>query len=230
MSAWLSIMNELQINVETIVGVADTLFESQGYDSVTLATIAETAEMPLEIVTSAYESKVAIALAVYHRLAKQSLQESENLSYESFAERYYQLIEYNLTLLNIHQEAVSALFAAAMRPNSCVVPADISQGKHDPTMQAMALVVDGATDKPTKDSDELALVLYAFHFLVVIFWLYDRTEDKQASHVFTQFLREFFKLMRPMMMMPLVKKALNKMAKIVLLVFGGAKLVDTTTA
>ena len=72
--------------------------------------------------------------------------------------------------------------------------------------------------------------LYAFHFLVIVFWLYDRSDEKEASHMFTGFLREFVKLVRPMMVMPMVGKAMNRMAKIMMVVFGGARLVDPDTS
>src|SRR5690606_14430070 len=109
-----------------------------------------------------------------------------------------------------------------------ITPPMISPGLSDPLMHAMQALIKQADDAPGKDddSDNLAMLLYSFHSLVMLFWLYDRTEGKRATLLFINFLRDFVKLMRPMMMMPLVNKALMKMAKIMMLVFGGARFVE----
>jgi hypothetical protein len=70
------------------------------------------------------------------------------------------------------------------------------------------------------------MLLYSFHFVVTIFWLYDRTPNQQATTLLIDFLRDVFKFIRPMMIMPLFGKAMVKLAQIMMLVFGGARLVS----
>src|SRR5690606_10324038 len=109
---------------------------------------------------------------------------AKDLPEGSISERYFTVMEEKLSQLSAHQEAVSALFAIAMRPKSGITAAEISPGMRDPMMALMQQLIDQADDKPAKDEDELALFLYAFHFLVIVFWLYDRTDEKEASHLF----------------------------------------------
>ena len=66
------------------------------------------------------------------------------------------VMEDKLAQLNSHQEAVSALFAIAMRPKSAIKASDISPGLRDPMMAVMQAIIQDADDKPIKDEDELA--------------------------------------------------------------------------
>lgn len=219
-------MGELQVNQELLLQQAEQLFETQGFEQVSLQNIADTLNLPPDIIQQIYPSTAHIALSIYHNLAENSLCDSEDLPQGTISERYFAVMEAKLTQLNQHEESVSALFATAMRPKSGILPSDISPGLRDPMMNVMQNVINHANDKPTKEQDDLALLLYSFHFLVIVFWLYDRTDNKEASHLFTNFLREFVKIARPMMVMPIFTRALNKMAQIMMVVFGGARLVD----
>jgi len=223
-------MVDAQLKRETVLETAATLFESGGYDETSLEDIATAADVPLELLRQDYAGKEQIALELYHMMAESTLSSAGNLSEGNISDRYFSVMEDKLAQLNSHQEAVSALFAIAMRPKSAIKASDISPGLRDPMMAVMQAVIHDADDKPIKDEDDLAYFLYAFHFLVIVFWLYDRTDEKEASHMFTGFLREFVKLVRPMMVMPMVGKAMNRMAKIMMVVFGGARLVDPDTS
>ena len=207
---------------------AEKLFQQQGYSETTLRQIAEAAAVPLEKIEREYASKEHLALAIYHRLSQQSYETVASIAEGTTSERYFRFLEARIPALNPHTETASALFAFAMLPKSAITPAMISPTRRDPILKAMQGIVDGAEDKPSdeSDADNLALLLYSFHFLVMIFWLYDRTENKQASQYFISFLRDFVKLTRPMMIMPMINKALTKMTQITLLVFGGARISE----
>lgn len=219
-------MSEQQVNIEIILQSAEALFESDGFEQVSLQQIADDINLPLEFIKQSFPSTAHIALSIYHHLADESLEGIESLEEGKISERYFTVMENKLAQLTVHQESVSALFSIAMRPKSGILPSEISPGLRDPMMTVMQEVIAGATDSPSKSDDDMRFLLYAFHFLVIIFWLYDRTDDKEASHLFTNFLREFVKISRPMMVMPMFTRALNKMAKIMMVVFGGARLVD----
>lgn len=219
-------MRDSQVNKQHLLQVAENLFDTQGFEQVALKDIADALDLPLASIEQEYPSTAHIALSIYHDLADESLASSADLAQGKISERYFRVMEDKLAQLNQHQESVSALFATAMRPRSAILPSEISPGLRDPMMSVMQTVIADASDAPSKSADDLVFLLYTFHFLVIIFWLYDRTEDKQASHLFTNFLREFVKISRPMMVMPMFTRALNKMATIMMLVFGGARLVD----
>jgi AcrR family transcriptional regulator len=211
-----------------LLSSAEMLFQQQGYSETTMRQIATSASIPLEQLERDYPSKEHLALAIYQRLSQQSFETVASIAEGSISERYFRFLEQRIPTLNPHTETASALFAYAMLPKSPISPAMISPTRRDPILKAMQSIVEGAEDKPSdeEDADNLALLLYSFHFLVMIFWLYDRTENKQASQFFISFLRDFVKLTRPMMIMPMINKALHKMTQITLLVFGGAKLSE----
>lgn len=219
-------MSDVVINKIDICQVADTLFEEKGFGQVSLGEIAEVAAVPLNLLEAVYSSTQAIALTIYQNSTQFTVDEIAHLPSGTVSQRYFALLESRLAQLAQHQEAMTGLFASAMSPSSPIQAADISPGMRDPLMSALKQLVNEASNAPTKDGDDLVLLLYTFHFLLILFWLYDRTEEKQASHLFTNFLREFFKMARPMMVMPMFSKAMRKMAKIMMLVFGGARLVD----
>lgn len=211
-----------------ILDTANTLFQAQGFDTISLSDIATHAHIPLDTIARDYSSTTQIALHIYNRLSQQSLETAQDIAPAALSEQYYTLLEQRLTSLEAHSEAVSILFATAMRPSASITASDLSSGKSDPMMHAMQFIVDTSSDKFTRDSDEMVLFLYAFHFLVIIFWLYDRSDDKAASHMFTHFIRDFIKAIRPMMVMPFVIKALRNVSQIMLVVFGGAHIVEST--
>ncbi|MGJ3237191.1 MAG: TetR/AcrR family transcriptional regulator [Anaerolineae bacterium] len=223
-------MNQTPVNPYTMLEIAAQCFETQGYDQTTLNQIAEQADMPLELLERDFCCKAHLALHAYQHLSAQYHDADDDLPDGTIADRYYLMLGDQLGLLSAYPETISAVFAGAMRPQSTVSASDISPGMRDPLMQRIQHLVADASDTPSRDSEALALFLYAFHFLMTVFWLYDRSEDKQASQLFADFMREVIKLMRPMMVMPLVAKALNKVAMLMMVVFGGARLVDPTSS
>lgn len=223
-------MGEHSFDNEVILETANRLFNESGFEHTSLETIANKAQISAEALKQEYTCKEEIALKIYHQMAQSSLSQLENLPDGTISERYFTVMEDKLVQLKTHQEAVSVLFATAMRPSSNITAADISPGLRDPMMAVMQEIIVSASDNPNKGEEELALFLYTFHFLVIVFYLYDRTKDKEASHMFTTFLREFVRMVRPMMVMPMVTKALNKVSKIMMVIFGGAKLMDSPTS
>lgn len=219
-------MNTVQVESQNVLMVADALFQTHGFEHTSLSDIATQADIPLELLEREFACKETLALAIYNALSVQSQEQAEEIDTAPISEMYYIVLEQRLSLLADHSEVSSILFANAMRPNAQVTAAEIATGTRDPMMQAIRHIIDNSSNKPRKGSDDLMYFLYAFHFLVIVFWLYDRTEDKAASHMFTGFLRDLLKTLQPMLVLPMISKALTNMAKIMMVVFGGARLVD----
>lgn len=218
----------LKVCPPQILDTATALFQQHGFDNVTLYDIAEAADVSLTQLTDDHHNTAHIALALYRQLGHETLDKVETLPNDGMAQRYYLLLERKLEQLTPHEDTLSALFGYAMRQSSDISAADLSPGQRDPMMQSIQAVVNEANNAPKKqaDADELVLLLYTFHFLMLLFWVYDRTENKQATHLFTAFLRDFFKMLRPMMVMPMVGSSMKKMARIMMLSFGGARLAS----
>jgi AcrR family transcriptional regulator len=212
---------------QSILHVAADLFENDGYSATTMSRIAQAAHISLTDLETLYTCKESIVLDLYRSFAEEMQQSIPTIGAGHVAHRYFKFMEARITQLQSHYEAMAALFAIAMLPHSHLSTKDISPGRRDAIYQAFLLLIAGSEDAPSDDEvDNLAMLLYTFHFMILVFWAYDRTKDKQATHLLIDFMGDFFRVMRPMMMMPVFRKAMNKLAKIMMLVFGGARLID----
>jgi AcrR family transcriptional regulator len=214
---------------QQILQIATALFEQDGYNHTTLAQIADAANANLDEVQALYSCKEQLVLDLYQTLAHDTQYSVEHLAQGHIANRYFEVMEIRITQLQPHYEALAALFAHAILPHGEITTQDISPGKRDALYQAFIQLVEASDDAPAADNgaDNLAMLLYTFHFMILVFWMFDRTKDKQATHLMIDFMGDFFKVMRPMMVMPLFSKAMTKLAQIMMLVFGGARLVES---
>lgn len=220
--------SNIPVDANTVLHEAQLLFQQQGFQQTTLTEIAEASHIDLDHVTADYCCKERIALALYKDLNDDLLRAIDNVPSGKFAQRYHHVMTERVQHYDENAGAIAALFATAMLPDAEIKPDDISTGTQDTLYMALADLTRGSDDAPTNEDDinKLAMLLYTFHFLVTVFWLYDRTPKKQATAHLLDFLYDLFKLMRPMMVMPLFTKAMTKLAQIMMLVFGGAKLVE----
>lgn len=153
-------MGEHSFDNEVILETANRLFNESGFEHTSLETIANKAQISAEALKQEYTCKEEIALKIYHQMAQSSLSQLENLPDGTISERYFTVMEDKLVQLKTHQEAVSVLFATAMRPSSRITAADISPGLRDPMMAVMQEIIASASDNPNKGEEELALFLY----------------------------------------------------------------------
>jgi AcrR family transcriptional regulator len=210
-----------------ITRAAADLFQQQGFRQTTRAQIARAAGVSDEQLTGQFESKEAIALALYQQISADTLAYARSLETDKLGEMVRQALDYKLQQMETHRGSMSALFAESMREDGCINNADISPGRRDPTLMMFAYLAETADDVPTgdNDTDNLTTLLYGFHFLVVLFWLYDRTDERRATAMMLNFLKDMLGMLRPMLMMPMVRNIVMKLAQITLLVFGNAKIV-----
>ena len=211
------------------VSVAAQLFQERGYEETSLHHIAETVHRPIAELEQQHSCKASLALQIFRDLGVATQATTPTLPPGTVSRRYRHMMQAKLVQLRPHKDVISALFANAMRPNSPLVASEFSHGQHDPMRLAFDDLITGSTDAPRKlkDQTELATMLYTFHWLVILFWLYDRTEENRATYLMIDFISDIFKMVRPMMVMPLFGKAMTKLSQIMMLVFGGARLVQT---
>lgn len=158
--------------------------------------------------------------ALYTTLAQASSEDAATLPPAQVAQRYQQLLTLKFAQLTPHRRDIATVFSTAMHDD---LPRAL---ENDPMRAVFQQVVAGSTDAPAKpqDSSSLAQLLYALYVLSVVFWLYDRTTERKATAYLIEFLYDMIRLLRPMMVMPMFTKAMQKMAVIMEMVFG------TTTA
>ena len=77
-----------------------------------------------------------------------------------------------------------------------------------------------AADAPKASQVEpLATLLYSLHFLLILFWLYDRSPDQRATDDLLDFMREMLANLRVFLVIPMVNQGLNRLARITAAVF-----------
>lgn len=215
---------------QQVAHTAAELFKTQGYQTTTLHHIADASHLSVSELERDYCCKERIALELFEELGQETVDRVDQIESGKLAHRYRLLMREKIAQYNDHAPMIAALFSSAMLPDSDIEPSDISSGRKSAMYQACLTLVQNSDDAPAREpeQDRMAMLFYTFHLLIVVFWLYDRTKDKQATNHLLDFVYDLFKLLRPMMVMPLVSKAMTKLSQIMMLVFGGARLVDSS--
>jgi len=204
-----------------ILATAVRLFMTQGYDATTMRDIAAAAECSPGLTYRYFAQKEALVVALYEDLATETLVFSDSLAFMNMAERYHIVMEHKLTQVTPHRAALTALFCAVMQPNNTLsVWGRNSTDSRDKMLDVFTHVVNGATDKLNERvASSMITLLYAFYILLMMFWSYDRTPEHRATRLMLDFMREALKIVRPMMLMPVITKAIIRLAEILALVF-----------
>src|SRR5215216_3523295 len=72
-----------------------------------------------------------------------------------------------------------------------------------------------------RQARQLATVLYALHLAMLLFWLHDRSPDQRATNDLIKLARDTLALVRPVLRVPPISKALARLAQAIEPVFGG---------
>ena len=130
-------------------------------------------------------------------------------------DRYHLTLTFALAELSKERAAMQALFASAMADEAGF---DLLRGERAERLsRAYHLLVLASDDAlPDPKALELAIALYTFHMLVIIFWLYDRSPEQASTLKLLNLTRELFKLLRPLFFLPMVPQGIAKLAEIVL--------------
>lgn len=203
---------------QQIYACAMSLFQERGYDQIQLEDIAAASNYPIETVHQYFTSKETIVMRLYAEHVTQLINFMDTQPSGQLTDRYNTVLTQMLTDLAPNRSALMALFGTAMRPESNLslmgtdnnpVSHQLSEGYHQ-----LILGSDDALREPK--AQQLGIVLYTFHMLIILFWLYDRTPDQQATHKLRHFIYELFKLLRPMFMFPIIPKAIAKLSQIMM--------------
>jgi AcrR family transcriptional regulator len=216
---------------QLILEAALKLFTTRGYEATTMRDIAEAAECSSGLTYRYFAHKEELVIALYEHLADESLVYAAEIPSGTIAERYFALMRHKMTQVQPYRAALAAMFGALMRPDvEATVWGSRSTDGRDKMLEAFGQVTAGASDKLKEPlAGSMTTMLYGFHLLILLFWLYDRTPENRATAYMLDFMREALKLVRPMMIMPLVGKAMVKLAQILALVFGGVMMPQPDT-
>ncbi len=205
-----------------ILDTAIRLFAERGYEETTMREIAAAAACSLGLTYRYFASKDELVLAHYHALSEEYLARLESLPPASMADLFRTAMQIKLQQITPFRESTSALFSAMMTPNSRVaVLGDNTADIRDETMQAFMSLLGKATDAPREpQAEQIALIFYSAHLLVILFWLYDRTPKCRATADLLDFAHDVLQLLRPVLILPPVAKSLARLTTILEPVFG----------
>ncbi len=190
-------------------------FSESGYDAVTMREIAAKAEVSVGLIYHYYTGKEDIARCWYIEQVEALSGAMVGLPAGQLADRYRQALELNLRRLRPMRGAMLALFAGAMRSDAAASLMDSPPG-HRLSSAYRQLILDSDDALRESAARDLGAVLYMFHMLLIVFWLYDRSPDQAKTEKLLAFWHEMFKLLRPMFFLPMVPQGIAKLARIVM--------------
>ena len=201
-----------------IYETAMALFQEYGYDQTTMRMIAKSADVSIGLTYRYFARKEDIIMALYADCVIELIDYMEALPTGQLADRYHRVLEHSLNQLLPHRLPLMALFGSAMQSDSSMSlmdtnPNSLSQRLVEGYHQ-LVLGSEDALREPK--SMQLGIALYTFHMLIILFWLYDRTPNQQATHKLRHFVYELFKTLRPMFILPMVPQAIAKLAGIIM--------------
>ena len=211
---------------EHILDTALDLFIAKGYDATTMREIAVAAECSLGLTYRYFARKEDLVLALYWRTADEQEAYVRALPLAPIAERFAQAMHAKITQIAPYRDAFGALFGAALTPNSGVaVLGDQTSDIRERLGQVFYELVRGAADAPReRQARQLATVLYALHLALLLFWLHDRSPGQRATADLIKLAHDTLALIRPVLRVPPVSKALARLARAIEPVFGTASL------
>jgi AcrR family transcriptional regulator len=207
---------------EHILNTALHLFSEQGYDAATMREIAAAADCSLGLTYRYFARKEDLVLALYWRTAEEQEAYVRSLTPAPIADRFAQTMQFKIAQIAPYRDAFGALFGAALTPNSGVaVLGDQTSDIRERMGRAFYDLVLGSTDPPReRQARQLATVLYALHLALLLFWLHDRSPEQRATADLVKQARDTLALIRPVLRLPPVSKALARLARAIEPVFG----------
>ena len=200
---------------QRIYRAATACFQARGYDDVTMREIAAAAGVSVGLSYRYFPHKEDMVLQWYGEHVGALAGEMAALESGQLADRYYSALESNLRALQPMRAAVARLFGAAMVAESGVALMENPQGRRlADAYRQLVLESEDALREPK--ATHMGIVLYIFHMLIVLFWLYDRSPEQATTLRLLAFVREVFKLLRPMFFLPMVPQGIAKLAGIVM--------------
>lgn len=185
------------------------------YESLSMAQIAASAGEPASLIDHYFDSKEAIARCWYAEHVEALAADMAGLPAGQIADRYRMALDMNLERMRPMRGAMLALFAQSMTSQASASLLDSPPGQE--LSRAYCRLALGSQDALRESvAQDLGAVLYLFHMLLLVFWLYDRSPRQATTEKLLAFWQEMFKLLRPLFFMPMVPQGIAKLARIVM--------------
>ena len=204
---------------EAILSSALALFSEKGYKNTTINDIAEAAGCTTNQLYHHFAHKELIVLAYYEKLMDDMRQQMADLPFDTVAVRLNTIMRSYLENTSDQRSAMAALFATSLQEEEGEITERLATLRTAMIADFQALVRE-AVDCPRESMiDSLGALLATTHILVTLFWLYDRTPGQQTTHKLIGYIDDGLGLLRPLMLMPLVNKAISRIATLLLAFF-----------
>jgi AcrR family transcriptional regulator len=202
---------------QQILVTALHLFIERGYDATTMRDIAAATNRSLGLTYRYFERKEELVMALYQQLSGEFVKQVDELPAAPLAAQFERAMLSKLALLAPYKNILGSLFGAAMNPQSAVsvLGEGTAQIRYD-VRGAYERLFMRATDAPRhRQIGQLATTLYGAHLAVILFWLYERDTAYPMTRNLLGFIREALTLGRPVLGLPPISNALDRLARIV---------------
>ena len=215
-----------------ILETAMRLFQERGYDKTTMRAIAGEAGVSVGNAYYYFESKEFLIQGFYDRMTYEHATDARArlAGKTDFAERLQIALDSWVDCAADYHEFAAQFFRTAADPNSALSP--FSNESHPARATAVQLfrdVLDGSDLGPKLDPEleELLPDLLWLHLMVVVlYWVFDRTEDTERTRAFVKrcapFVAKIVALSRYRVFRPLVRDAVDMIQDFVLPTIGKA--------
>jgi len=204
---------------QTIVDTAMRLFRRDGYDRTTMRGIASGAGVSVGNAYYYFASKEHLVQAFYDGLQVEHAERATGvLETESgFAERLEGVLLAWLDVAEPHHEFAGQFFRNAADPTSPLSPfSPESAPARDASIGIFRRLVEGSNAKPVEAlRGELPELLWLLEMGVVLFWVYDASEDQARSRMLVRRIVPVVDRLARMSRLPVVRGIVDDVVALV---------------
>ena len=215
-----------------ILETAMRLFQERGYDKTTMRAIAAEAGVSVGNAYHYYEGKEFLIQGFYDRMTHEHAADARArmAGKTDFAERLQVALDSWVDCAAEYHEFAAQFFRTAADPNSALSPfSNESHPARETAVQIFREVIDGSNLGPKLDPEleELLPDLLWLHLMVIVlYWVFDRTEDTERTRAFVKrcapFVAKLVALSRYRVFRPLVRDAVDMIQDFILPTIGKA--------
>lgn len=203
---------------QRILDAAVSQFAVHGYARTTMRDIADAANCSPGLTYRYFTQKEELALALFSDLTDQWADSLAELPDGTLADRFHSALLMRIDQLRPYRGAVGAVFSAAMREDEPIINlyGPEAEGLHQPALAGFEQLIAEASDRPRDPiAASLAQLMHTLHLMLLVFWLNDRSPQQETTRRLVGFVHEAMRMLRPMLILPLARDALEKFTAII---------------